>query len=54
MFQYNDGGQSGYQPDIVEAQAILRSLNYERDIIDQYVDIIDGFTLQNLYTPHTS
>ena len=54
MFQDSDCGLSGYQPDIVEAQAMLRSLNYERNIINQDTDIIDGFTFQNLDAPHTS
>ena len=54
MFQDNDGGLSGYQPDSVEAQAMLTSLIYERNIIDQDVNIIDTLTLQNLDLSYTS
>ena len=54
MFQDNDGGLSGYQPDAVEAQAMLVSLVYERNIIDQDVNIIDTLTLQNLDLSYTS
>jgi hypothetical protein len=54
MFQDNDGGLSGYQPDAVEAQAMLLSLIYERNIIDQDVNIIDTQTLQNLDLSYTS
>ena len=54
MFQDNDGGLSGYQPDSVEAQAMLTSLIYERNIIDQDVNIIDTLILQNLDLSYTS
>ena len=54
MFQDNDGGLSGYQPDAVEAQAMLVSLVYERNTIDQDVNIIDTLTLQNLDLSYTS
>ena len=54
MFQDNDGGLSGYQPDSVEAQAMLLSMIYERNIIDQDVNIIDTLTLQNLDLSYTS
>ena len=54
MFQDNDGGLSGYQPDAVEAQAMLVSLVYERNIIDQDVNIIDTLPLQNLDLSYTS
>ena len=54
MFQDNDGGLSGYQPDLDEAQAMLTSLIYERNIIDQDVIIIDTLTLQNLDLSYTS
>ena len=54
MFQDNDGGLSGYQPDAVEAQAMLVSLVYERNIIDQDVNIIDTLPLQNLDLTYTS
>ena len=54
MFQDNDGGLSGYQPDSVDAQAMLLSLIYERNIIDQDVNIIDTLTLQNLDLYYTS
>ena len=54
MFQDNDGGLSGYQPDSLEAQAMLASLIYERNIIDQDVNIIDTLILQNLELSYTS
>ena len=54
MFQDNDGGLSGYQPDSVEAQAMLTSLIYERNIIDQDVNIIDTLIPQNLDLSYTS
>ena len=54
MFQDNDGGLSGYQPESLEAQAMLASLIYERNIIDQDVNIIDTLTLQNLDLSYTS
>ena len=54
MFQDNDGGLSGYQPDSVEAQAMLTSLICERNIIDQDVNIIDTLILQNLDLSYTS
>ena len=47
MFQDNDGGLSGYQPDAIEAQAMLIPLIYERDITDQDINIIDSLTLQD-------
>ena len=47
MFQDNDGGLSGYQPDEIEAQAMLMSLIYERDISDHNINIIDSLTLQD-------
>ena len=54
MFQDNDGGLSGYQPESLEAQAMLASLIYERNIIDQDVNIIDTLPLQNLDLSYTS
>ena len=48
MFQDNDGGLSGYQPDEIEAQAMLISLIYERDISDHNINIIDSLALQDL------
>ena len=54
MFQDNDGGLSGYQPESLEAQAMLASLIYERNIIDQDVNIKDTLTLQNLDLSYTS
>ena len=54
MFQDNDGGLSGYQPDSVDTQAMLLSLIYERNIIDHDVNIIDTLPLQSLDFSYTS
>ena len=54
MFQDNDGGLSGYQPEAVDAQAMLIPLILESNKIDQDIDIIAGLTLQNLDTSYIS
>ena len=54
MFQDNDGGLSGYQPDAVEAQAMLIDLILNSDKIDQDSDIKDTMTLQSLDAPNIS
>ena len=54
MFQDNDGGLSGYQPDAVEAQAMLIDLILNSDKIDQDSDIKDTVTLQSLDAPNIS
>ena len=48
MFQDNDGGLSGYQPDAVEAQAMLIDLILNSNKTDQDSDIKDTMTLQSL------
>jgi hypothetical protein len=54
MFQDNDGGLSGYQPDAVEAQAMLIDLIYNSNKIDQDLDIKHTMTLESLYAPDMS
>ena len=54
MFQDNDGGLSGYQPDAVDAQAMLIDLIYTSNKIDQDLDIKDNLTLQSLDAPNIS
>ena len=54
IFQDNDGGLSGYQPDMVNAQAMSLLQKYEKHEDDQNVIFMDGFTIQNLETPYTS
>ena len=54
MFQDNDGGLSGYQPDAVEAQAMLIDLILNSNKIDQDPDIKDTMTLQSLDAPNIS
>ena len=51
MFQDNDGGLSGYQPDAVETQALLIDLIYNSNKIDQDLDIKHTLTLESLYAP---
>ena len=52
MFQDNDGGLSGYQPDAVAAQAMLIDLILNSNKIDQDLDIKDTMTLQSLEAPN--
>ena len=54
MFQDNDGGLSGYQPDAVEAQAMLIDLILNSNKIYQDLDIKDTMTLQSLDAPNIS
>ena len=54
MFQDNDGGLSGYQPDAVEAQAMLIDLIYNSNKIDQDLDIEHTLTLESLYAADMS
>ena len=54
IFQDNDGGLSGYQPDSVDAQALSRFANYERNVNDQDINIVDGFIFPNLDVSYTS
>ena len=54
MFQDNDGGLSGYQPDAVKAQAMLIDLISNSNKIDQDLDIKDTLTLQSLDAPDIS
>ena len=54
MFQNNDGGLSGYQPDAVEAQAMLIDLILNSNKIYQDLDIKDTVTLQSLDAPNIS
>ena len=51
MFQDNDGGLSGYQPDAVEAQAMLIDLILTSNKIDQNLDIKDTLILESLDAP---
>ena len=51
MFQDNDGGLSGYQPDAVEAQAMLIDLISNSNKIDQDLDIKDTLILESLDAP---
>ena len=51
MFQDNDGGLSGYQPDAVEAQAMLIDLILTSNKIDQNLDIKDTLILESLNAP---
>ena len=51
MFQDNDGGLSGYQPDAVEAQAMLIDLILNSNTIDQNLDIKDTLILESLNAP---
>ena len=51
MFQDNDGGLSGYQPDAVEAQAMLIDLILNSNKIDQNLDIKDTLILESLNAP---
>ena len=54
MFQDNDGGLSGYQPDAVEAQAMLIDLILNSNKIVQDSDIKDTLILQSLDAPNIS
>ena len=51
MFQDNDGGLSGYQPDAVEAQAMLIDLILNSNKIDQNLDIKDTMILESHNAP---
>ena len=54
MFQDNDGGLSGYQPDAVEAQAMLIDLISKSNKIDHDLYISDDLSLQSLDAPSIS